>query len=126
MLVVETLKSIWKKLCNLGCQAGYDAVRRHARCWEERQDGGLSGAFVPSTLAKAVPSVDGDKDGRGLSATRDYSSVALRGSFYQDRQRGFGLAQLYRSHIALLNQCSHGILQHRFRQSVRWSASSGH
>ena len=43
----ETLKSIWKKLCDLGCQAGYDAVRRHARRWEERQGGGLSGAFVP-------------------------------------------------------------------------------
>ena len=43
----ETLKSIWKKLCDRGCGAGYDAVRRYARQWEERQGGGLSKACVP-------------------------------------------------------------------------------
>ena len=46
----ETLKSIWKRLCALGCQAGYDAVRRHARRWKDRQGGGVSGAFVPLTF----------------------------------------------------------------------------
>ncbi len=43
----QTLKSIWKKLCDQGCCAGYDAVRRYARRWEAQQGGGLSKACVP-------------------------------------------------------------------------------
>lgn len=43
----ETLRSIWRKLCDQGCGAGYDAVRRYARQWEERQGGGLPEACVP-------------------------------------------------------------------------------
>ncbi len=39
----EALRSIWRKLCD----QGYDAVRRYARQWEERQGGGLSQACAP-------------------------------------------------------------------------------
>ena len=42
-----TIKAIWKQLRDLGCEAGYDAVRRHAGKWLAMRGGGLSGAFVP-------------------------------------------------------------------------------
>ncbi len=28
-----TLREIWRRLCDRGCEAGYDAVRRYARKW---------------------------------------------------------------------------------------------
>ena len=43
----QTLKSIWKTLCDQGCRAGCDAVRRHVQRWEARQGGRLSKACVP-------------------------------------------------------------------------------
>ena len=40
-------KQIWQHLCDLGCEASYEAVRRHVRDWEHRHGCGLAGAHVP-------------------------------------------------------------------------------
>ena len=40
-------KQIWQHLCDLGCEASYEAVRRHVRDWEHRHGCGLVGAHVP-------------------------------------------------------------------------------
>ena len=42
-----TLREIWRRLCDRGCEAGYDAVRRYARQWAASQGGSIAGAFVP-------------------------------------------------------------------------------
>ncbi len=42
-----TLGNIHERLCALGCEAGYDAVRRQSRQWADRQGGGVPRAFVP-------------------------------------------------------------------------------
>ena len=42
-----TLREIWRRLCDRGCEAGYDAVRRYARQWAASQGGSIANAFVP-------------------------------------------------------------------------------
>ena len=42
-----TLKTIWSRLCDRGCEAGYEAVRRYARQWLAQRGSGLGGAYVP-------------------------------------------------------------------------------
>ena len=68
----QTLKSIWKTLCDQGCRAGYDAVRRYAQRWEARQGGGLSKACVPLAfdLGEAFESSTGATSGSGSRGCR--------------------------------------------------------
>ena len=42
-----TLTAIWRRLCDRGYEAGYEAVRRYARRWAAQQGGGIANAFVP-------------------------------------------------------------------------------
>ncbi len=50
-----TLTAIWRKLCNEGCEAGYEAVRRYARKWAAQQGGGVAGAYVPLEFDPGEP-----------------------------------------------------------------------
>ena len=46
-----TLREIWRRLCDRGCEA----VRRYARQWAAQQGGGIANAFVPLEFDPGEP-----------------------------------------------------------------------
>jgi transposase len=45
------LMQVYEELRGLGCEGGYDAVRRYASVWKRSQSSGVSSAFVPLSFA---------------------------------------------------------------------------
>ncbi len=50
-----TLTAIRRRPAGQGCEAGHEAVRRHARRWAAQQGGGIAGAHVPPDLDPGEP-----------------------------------------------------------------------
>ena len=97
-------------------------ARRQVALFEPR---GGEEAAERRDRAQAVPFVEADKDGPGLSAAGDDGRLAFRRIIDQSRQGGLGLAQLHRSHDSLPDQCSHISSPRRTGQSARAAASGG-